>query len=110
MGRLGFEPRTNRLKAEYSTVELATPENNGLNHFFPRMIIIAQVFYKNPSFPKLNSFFSDLSLFSALEIANYNTVDRLVVSLLAASLLVGVSPTKIRKLDGDSLDLLRLRD
>ena len=25
MGRLGFEPRTNRLKAEYSTVELATP-------------------------------------------------------------------------------------
>ncbi len=27
MGRLGFEPRTNRLKAEYSTVELATLEN-----------------------------------------------------------------------------------
>ena len=26
MGRLGFEPRTNRLKAEYSTVELATLE------------------------------------------------------------------------------------
>lgn len=26
MGRLGFEPRTNRLKAEYSTVELATRE------------------------------------------------------------------------------------
>ena len=24
MGRLGFEPRANRLKAEYSTVELAT--------------------------------------------------------------------------------------
>lgn len=24
MGRLGFEPRTNRLKAEYSTIELAT--------------------------------------------------------------------------------------
>jgi hypothetical protein len=24
MGRLGFEPRTNRLKAEYSTFELAT--------------------------------------------------------------------------------------
>ena len=24
MGRLGFEPRTYRLKAEYSTVELAT--------------------------------------------------------------------------------------
>jgi hypothetical protein len=27
MGRLGFEPRTSRLKAEYSTVELATLEN-----------------------------------------------------------------------------------
>jgi hypothetical protein len=27
VGRLGFEPRTNRLKAEYSTVELATLEN-----------------------------------------------------------------------------------
>lgn len=26
MGRPGFEPGTNRLKAEYSTVELATPE------------------------------------------------------------------------------------
>lgn len=26
MGRLGFEPRTYRLKAEYSTVELATQE------------------------------------------------------------------------------------
>ncbi|MEY3825787.1 MAG: hypothetical protein RLZZ148_599 [Cyanobacteriota bacterium] len=25
MGRLGFEPKTNRLKAEYSTAELATP-------------------------------------------------------------------------------------
>jgi hypothetical protein len=25
MGRLGFEPRTNQLKAEYSTVELTTP-------------------------------------------------------------------------------------
>jgi hypothetical protein len=24
MGRLGFEPRTNQLKAEYSTVELTT--------------------------------------------------------------------------------------
>ncbi len=24
MGRLGFEPRANRLKAEYSTIELAT--------------------------------------------------------------------------------------
>lgn len=24
MGRLGLEPRTNRLKAEYSTIELAT--------------------------------------------------------------------------------------
>jgi hypothetical protein len=27
MGRLGFEPRANRLKAEYSTIELATLEN-----------------------------------------------------------------------------------
>ena len=26
MGRLGLEPRTNRLKAEYSTIELATLE------------------------------------------------------------------------------------
>jgi len=26
MGRPGFEPGTNRLKAEYSTVELATQE------------------------------------------------------------------------------------
>ncbi len=30
MGRLGFEPRTNRLKAEYSTVELATQANYAL--------------------------------------------------------------------------------
>lgn len=30
MGRLGFEPRTIRLKAEYSTVELATR----LTYFF----------------------------------------------------------------------------
>lgn len=27
MGRLGLEPRTNRLKAEYSTIELATQIN-----------------------------------------------------------------------------------
>jgi hypothetical protein len=30
MGRLGFEPRTSRLKAEYSTVELATLEQKSL--------------------------------------------------------------------------------
>ena len=30
VGRLGFEPRANRLKAEYSTIELATLENLGL--------------------------------------------------------------------------------
>ncbi len=29
MGRLGLEPRTNRLKAEYSTIELATLEQLG---------------------------------------------------------------------------------
>lgn len=28
MGRLGFEPRTNRLKAECSTAELATPKRD----------------------------------------------------------------------------------
>ena len=32
MGRPGFEPGTNRLKAEYSTVELATLEGE-LNKF-----------------------------------------------------------------------------
>jgi hypothetical protein len=34
MGRLGFEPRTNQLKAEYSTVELTT------HMFFARMSFI----------------------------------------------------------------------
>jgi hypothetical protein len=34
MGRLGFEPRTNQLKAEYSTVELTT------HIFFARMTFI----------------------------------------------------------------------
>jgi hypothetical protein len=34
MGRPGFEPGTNRLKAEYSTVELAT-----LEHFFVHTVI-----------------------------------------------------------------------
>ena len=57
MGRLGFEPRTSRLKAEYSTVELATPESLRFRRFFPWMIIIAQVFCKNPSFPKLGYLF-----------------------------------------------------
>ena len=33
MGRLGFEPRTNRLKAEYSTVELATLEIHSFRLF-----------------------------------------------------------------------------
>ena len=33
MGRLGFEPRANRLKAEYSTIELATLENLRLSPF-----------------------------------------------------------------------------
>ncbi len=33
MGRLGFEPRTNRLKAEYSTVELATQPMVGVAVF-----------------------------------------------------------------------------
>lgn len=32
MGRLGFEPRTNRLKAEYSTIELATRDIIYLSH------------------------------------------------------------------------------
>lgn len=32
MGRPGFEPGTNRLKAEYSTVELATPVNLVFSH------------------------------------------------------------------------------
>lgn len=39
MGRPGFEPGTNRLKAEYSTVELATQEL-----FFDAFSIVAQVF------------------------------------------------------------------
>ena len=34
MGRLGFEPRTNQLKAEYSTVELTT------HIFFAQMTFI----------------------------------------------------------------------
>jgi hypothetical protein len=42
MGRLGFEPRTNRLKAECSTAELAT-----LSLIFAqRLIILAQLFDK----------------------------------------------------------------
>ena len=40
MGRLGFEPRTNRLKAEYSTIELATHEEN---LFFTQFINITQL-------------------------------------------------------------------
>ena len=40
MGRPGFEPGTNRLKAEYSTVELATPILQGGG-------CLAQSFYRN---------------------------------------------------------------
>lgn len=32
MGRLGFEPRTSRLKAGYSTTELATRETEVVSH------------------------------------------------------------------------------
>ena len=39
MGRPGFEPGTNRLKAEYSTVELATQNL----HFFDAFSTVAQV-------------------------------------------------------------------
>jgi hypothetical protein len=39
MGRLGFEPRTNQLKAEYSTVELTT------HVFFAQNVFIAH--YRN---------------------------------------------------------------
>lgn len=41
MGRLGFEPRTIRLKAEYSTVELAT---RLLRFIFATSANIAQTF------------------------------------------------------------------
>jgi hypothetical protein len=34
MGRLGFEPRTNRLKAECSTAELATRNYQALGRYF----------------------------------------------------------------------------
>lgn len=53
MGRLGFEPRTNRLKAEYSTVELATLidfkdcllVSTNINHSttFPEKILIIKL-------------------------------------------------------------------
>ena len=52
MGRLGFEPRTNRLKAEYSTVELATREEHEVFIFFTstflfaRILIVTQLFQK----------------------------------------------------------------
>lgn len=39
MGRLGFEPRTSRLKAEYSAVELAT---QGKRRLFCALTTIAQ--------------------------------------------------------------------
>ncbi len=41
MGRLGFEPRTIRLKAEYSTVELAT---RLLRFIFATSANVAQTF------------------------------------------------------------------
>lgn len=41
MGRLGFEPRTSRLKAEYSAVELATQWKRRL---FCALTTIAQPF------------------------------------------------------------------
>lgn len=41
MGRLGFEPRTIRLKAEYSTVELAT---RLLQFIFATFATVTQVF------------------------------------------------------------------
>ena len=42
MGYLGFEPRTNRLKAEYSTIELAT-----LPKMIAHMYINIKVFTEN---------------------------------------------------------------
>lgn len=42
MGRLGFEPRTNRLKAEYSTVELATRADSFTN---AQLIMLTQAKY-----------------------------------------------------------------
>ena len=39
MGRLGLEPRTIRLKAEYSTIELVTP-------YFPNIILKIKLFYE----------------------------------------------------------------
>ena len=47
MGRLGFEPRTNRLKAEYSTVELATLTIQSLLPFLARVIILPRLFKKD---------------------------------------------------------------
>ncbi len=41
MGRLGFEPRTIRLKAEYSTIELAT---RLLQFIFATFANVSQVF------------------------------------------------------------------
>ncbi len=40
MGRPGFEPGTNRLKAEYSTVELATLINLVLSHTVIKISIV----------------------------------------------------------------------
>ena len=43
MGRLGFEPRTCRLKAGYSTVELATLEPSNLR---TQLTTIIKIFNK----------------------------------------------------------------
>ncbi len=43
MGRLGFEPRTNRLKAEYSTVELATLTFKSFLPLLARVIILPRL-------------------------------------------------------------------
>jgi hypothetical protein len=51
MGRLGFEPRTNRLKAECSTAELATRE---LISLLARLSNITQLFRLYKQFLKKN--------------------------------------------------------
>lgn len=48
MGRLGFEPKTNRLKAECSTAELATHNDQAF---------LRAVFYNNRNHRKCRGFF-----------------------------------------------------
>ncbi len=45
MGRPGLEPGTNRLKAEYSTIELATQIRFIFLFFFLQLFILAQVYF-----------------------------------------------------------------